>query len=345
MAKKIQKKKAPTRKKSQQNKSENSNWGLAVGLIGIILILFTIASYYYLKLPDSKVDPEAKTSNDLPRSAQPQPKGGNAQEGASETEKTETRRGDDQVESAITNPNVPDYSGIDSFYFTNSFDFAWPAYTVDDQIVEHEGYALSYDEKNEQPFWVAQKLERSNIEKNRYQWKDNFREDPLVRTGSAALNDYKNSGYDRGHLAPAADLSWSKQALDQSFFLSNMSPQNPSFNRGIWRKLEENVRKWAISNNTIYVVTGPIIEKGLDRIGKNRVTVPEYYYKAILDIEEPELKAIAFIMKNEKSDADIFNFAVTIDELESIAKLNFFPSTPDELEDQLEKTITTNLWK
>ena len=111
-------------------------------------------------MPDSKVDPKAKTSNNLPRSAQPQPKGGNAQEGTFETEKTETRRGDDQVESAITNPNVPDYSGIDSFYFTNSFDFAWPAYTVDDHIVEHEGYALSYDEKNEQPFWVAQKLFR-----------------------------------------------------------------------------------------------------------------------------------------------------------------------------------------
>ncbi|MDA0194815.1 MAG: DNA/RNA non-specific endonuclease [Bacteroidetes bacterium] len=344
MAKKIQKKRAPTRKKSTKNKPANSNWGLIVGLIGIILILFTIASYYYLKLPDSEVA-KGNDSNDQPQSAQRLEKKGDARESAFEKEKTATLPGDDQLESATTNPNVPDYSGIDSFYFTNSFDFAWPAYTVDDQIIEHEGYTLSYDENNEQPYWVAEKLERSNLEQNKFNRKDDFREDPLVRTGSATLNDYKNSGYDRGHLAPAADFSWSKEALDQSFFLSNMSPQNPSFNRGIWKRLEENVRRWAISNNTIYVVTGPIIKKGLTRIGKNKVTVPEYYYKAILDIKEPELKAIAFIMKNEKSDGDIFKFAVTIDELEKFSGLDFFPSTPDALEDQLEKAISTNLWK
>jgi endonuclease G len=89
--------------------------------------------------------------------------------------------------------------------------------------------------------------------------KDNFRSDPKVKTGSAALSDYKGSGYDRGHLAPAADFKWSATAMSESFYMSNMSPQVPGFNRGIWKNIESTVRNWAVENDEIYIVTGPVL--------------------------------------------------------------------------------------
>jgi endonuclease G len=158
------------------------------------------------------------------------------------------------------------------------------------------------------------------------------------------LADYKGSGYDRGHLAPAADFSYDDFALSQSFYLSNMSPQNPSFNRGIWKKLEDQVRDWAMENDNIYVVTGPVLNKSFKTIGNNEVSVPEYYYKIVLDIQKPDIKAIAFLMKNEKSSASLESFVVTINRLESLTGLDFFPTMPDQLENALEESKTTRGW-
>ena len=113
---------------------------------------------------------------------------------------------------------------------------------------------------------------------------DDFRPDPAVPTGSATPQDYTRSGYDRGHLAPAADMSFSAKAMSESFYMSNMSPQAPQFNRGIWSKLEKQVRHFATKEKRIVVVTGPILpaEKNIT-IGANKVTVPQYYYKVIYD--------------------------------------------------------------
>ena len=113
----------------------------------------------------------------------------------------------------------------------------------------------------------------------KYERSDNFRKDPHVSTESATLSDYKGSGYDRGHIIPAADMKWSPDAMSASFFMSNMSPQDPSFNRGIWKKLEEQVGKWALENSEIYIVTGPVLTDGpYQTIGVNKVAVPKYYY-------------------------------------------------------------------
>ena len=101
-------------------------------------------------------------------------------------------------------------------------------------------------------------------------------------------------------MAPAGDMSWSEQAMKESFYYSNMSPQNPSFNRGIWKKTEELTRIWAVENKSLYIVTGPILKKYLPTIGPNKVSIPNYYYKAILDYTEPEIKAIAFLIPNRE---------------------------------------------
>lgn len=234
-------------------------------------------------------------------------------------------------------------ASADYYYYTKAFDFHWPAYKSSDLVVEHSHYTLSYAEDFEQPYWIAYELRADHLEKN-VKRQDNFREDPLVRTQSASLKDYYKSGYDRGHLAPAADFSWDEKAMSESFYMSNMSPQNPGFNRGIWKKLESQVRNWARQEKQLYVVTGPVLTTGLPDIGPNDVAVPDYYYKVVLDIREPEIKAIAFLMKNKSSKAPLKSFVVSIDSLEKTTGLDFFPMIPNELEQKLEATTSTHLW-
>ncbi len=340
--KKVSKPRASSNRKSPKKSEKKSGGGIAAGLVGVIIILGVIVSYYYNKEAPVKTS-GSKQSEVSERKRESQNGKGETKE--SINAKSENPLPEQQLETKKTNPKLPEYEEVDAYYFTNSFDFGWPAYEVDDLIVEHEGFTLNYDEKNEQASWVAYKLEKSNLENARFKRKDNFREDPRVRTGSATLNDYKKSGFDRGHLAPAADFTWSEKALDHTFFMSNMSPQVPAFNRGIWKKLEEQVRDWARDNGMLYIVTGPIISGRKERIGNNKVTVPNSYYKVVLDIREPDLKAIAFVMKNEKSDEDLLGFAMTIDRLEEITHLDFFPSIPDEMERKLEGTINIPSWK
>lgn len=260
-----------------------------------------------------------------------------------EANKISTQNG--AVETVETNKNLPVYTEDDNYYYSSSFDFSWPEYSQNEAIVEHEYYTLRYNEKTEQADWVAYTLKKVNLDNSKFKRSDNFREDPDVKTKSASLADYKGSGYDRGHLAPAADFAWTKNGMSESFYMSNMSPQQPSFNRGIWKKLEERVRDWARSNEVIYVVTGPIyLQKG-ENIGKNKVVVPDQYYKVILELNGKEVKGIGFILDNEKSSKDLSAFAMSIDEVEKATGLDFFPSIPDPLEKRIEKTYNYSLWK
>ena len=218
-----------------------------------------------------------------------------------------------------------------------------PNYTQSDQIISHTAFTLKYSEKHEQASWVAYTLKSSHTSGNVGRT-DDFRIDYKVKTGSASLSDYKNSGYDRGHLAPAADFKWSSTAMSESFFMSNISPQHPSFNRGIWKKLEGSVRNWADDNGEIHVVTGPILNEHFSTIGYNGVSIPNYYYKVILDYREPELKGIGFILPNQKSNSSLQSFAVSIDEVERKTGIDFYNSLPDEIENKLESTIDVNKW-
>lgn len=201
-------------------------------------------------------------------------------------------------------------------------DFLFPESTKN-QIVVHQIYALSYSEKDEQAEWVAYKLFKNSIN-NSVKRKDNFRKDLKIITGSATLKDYKKSGYDRGHLAPAKAMSFSKETMSESFYMSNMSPQKPSFNRGIWKKLEEKVRSWILISDSLYVVTGPVLDKPLGKIGENKVTVPRSYYKSVIRFKNKQLFGIGFLLKNEKSKNELASFVVSIDSIEKVTGLNFF---------------------
>lgn len=220
-----------------------------------------------------------------------------------------------------------------------------PKAIANEQIIYHTGFALSYNEKYEQPSYVAYKLTQNELY-GPNERKNNFREDPNVNTGSATLNDYKKSGYDRGHLCPAADQKESKQAMSDSFFMSNMSPQAPDFNRGIWADLEATVRTFADNNKTIYVATGPILTDGpYKTIGNNKVAVPNYYYKVILDYTNPEIKSIAFILPNEKGNKSLQSYATTVNKVEKLTNIDFFTNLPDNQEEIIESSYDTSKWE
>lgn len=218
-----------------------------------------------------------------------------------------------------------------------------PLTQANDVVVTHTGYSLLYNETHEQASWVAYELTEKETQKL-YKRSDKFLVDPKVSTGTATDADYKESGYDRGHLAPAADMGWSSITMAESFYYSNMSPQVPSFNRGIWKKLEEFVRTWAVENNSIYVVTGPVLSSGLKTIGPNKVSVPNYYYKVILDYDEPAKKAIGFILPNMGSDKPLQSFAASIDSVEKVTGIDFFHALPDDQEAYLESSLCTSCW-
>ncbi len=218
-----------------------------------------------------------------------------------------------------------------------------PAYSNDDQIIKHEAYTLKYNETFEQAEWVAYQLTAAETV-SLYERSDNFREDPKVKTGSATNSDYANSGYDRGHLAPAADMGWSEITMQESFYFSNMSPQDPSFNRGIWKRLEELVRDWAVEYDSLYVVTGPVLKTGLKTIGTNKVAVPGYYYKVIYTHFNGAHNAIGFVLKNEGSKDALNSHAVSIDSVENFTGINFFPNLPDDVESKIESTTCTSCW-
>jgi len=220
-----------------------------------------------------------------------------------------------------------------------------PHAPTDWQVVHHTGYSLAYNEDTEQAAWVAYVLTDSMVLFGNANRRDNFRADTTIVTGSASLQDYRGSGYSRGHLAPAADMKWSTTAMAESFYMSNMSPQLQAFNGGIWKSLEERVRKWAINEVRILVVTGPVFKNPTTTIGPNEVVVPDYFYKVVLDVSPPEYKGIGFIMKHEKGRGEVYEYAVTIDSVERFTGLDFFKDLPDSTEELLERTLDLGAWE
>jgi len=209
-------------------------------------------------------------------------------------------------------------------------------------VVYHKSYSLSYVEEHEQAEWVYYKLTPAMVQGG-FGRTDNFRQDPLVRSGSASLLDYKGSGYDRGHLAPAGDMKLSYTAMSETFYMSNMSPQVPSFNRGGWKKLEAQIRTWAVSQGELFVVTGPVFRDNRGKIGSNGVTVPGYYYKVVYAPEREEM--IGFLMPNEKTSSSLELYVKSVDRIESLTGLDFFYQLDDQREIALESKTDLKAWE
>ncbi len=233
-----------------------------------------------------------------------------------------------------------------------------PARQPGDELVRHAAYTLAYAEKFEQARWVAHIIPQDVTMGTVFRTND-FRPDEKVSTGSAteadyflkklkadSAWDYDGFGYDRGHLAPSADFRWSKTALSESYYYSNMSPQLADFNRGAWGDLEDAIRGYLYTNtNTeLYVVTGPVLKDGLAVIerGIHKVTIPQQYFKVVLDLTNK--KAIGFLMPNEAITKPLKSFAVSINSIEALTGLNFFNKLPEALQEQLESQTDALAW-
>ena len=221
-------------------------------------------------------------------------------------------------------------------------DFYLPTTTTGD-IVKHKYYTLSYSEAHEQAEWVAYELKKDQLSYTNHR-RPYFIDDPAVESGSANWKNYIRSGYDRGHLCPAGDRRFSKAAFNETFYTSNISPQKNDFNAGIWNRLEQKTRYWARKYDGLYVVTGGVLGDDLKVIGNEEVTVPDYFYKILIDNSRGDYKAIAFLMPHEESDDALHKFVVSIDTIEKMTGINFFPNLPDTIEKEIERKTDYKGW-
>lgn len=212
------------------------------------------------------------------------------------------------------------------------------------EIVAHSAMVLSYNEEHEQPNWVMHIIPKDVITGTITRTND-FRTDPKVSTISADVADYWDSGYDRGHMAPSADFRWSKKALSESYYYSNMSPQHPDLNRNSWNNLEIQIREWVIEHGELVVITGPILSDDLPKTqqGSYRLSIPEAYYKIVVDMKPDTPKALAFIFPNKSVTYRPSDFVVTIDSIEAVTGIDFFPEVKKA--DIFESTSNLKDWK
>lgn len=213
-----------------------------------------------------------------------------------------------------------------------------------DVMIKHQHFLLSYSEPHEQAEWVAYLLKREHLtyddRKRPY-----FIEDPKVRSKSADWRNYKGSGLDRGHLCPAGDRRFSEQAYNETFYTSNISPQERDFNAGIWNRLEMKVRQWSKKYGDIYVITGGVLRDDLWEIGEEDVAVPKAFYKLVFRGNTDNLKLAAFVFPHEDSNRPLQDFLVSIDDLEQQTGIDFFHKMPLKWQEKIERKIKKSDWK
>ena len=254
----------------------------------------------------------------------------------------------DKLSSNHTNDSTSIYKKGNSSILKNDleykdeeFDFLPTSKT--NQIISHRYYKLSYQEEFEQAEWVAYELKKSYIKNSDFK-RPFFIEDSKVKSGSANWKNYKNSGFDKGHLCPAGDMEFAFDAYNDTFLTSNIAPQIHEFNNGVWNRLEQKVRYWAVKYDGIYVITGGVLKSSLETIGKEKVSVPEFFYKILLDDSGENTKMIGFLVPNSESKEPLYSFVVSVDLIEKMTGIDFFPKLENNVESHLEKSTDYKNW-
>lgn len=283
-------------------------------MILLVLVGVALALHYCNRSP---ADKPPRTGTESPRNGQP------ADDVATDT------RPETNGKRSGRNDNPAD-----------SFDAYLPA-SGGGELVRHKGFVLEYAEDYEQARWVLHRVLGKTGKAKR---SNKFMPDPKVSTGSALPSDYTRSGYDRGHMAPAGDFKYDQEATNETFYMSNMSPQDHALNIGIWNDLEEQIRRWAKKRGPLVVVTGPVLRPGLPTIGRSaKVAVPERYFKIVYDPARQE--AVAFLIENRNyPDTDLAAVAVSIDAVEKATGLDFFAQLPDAVEQAIERQPVAGDW-
>lgn len=211
--------------------------------------------------------------------------------------------------------------------------------------ITHCYYSIGYNPAAREPAWVYYHLTRARLDSALLARKGRFVADPETSDLQGNDKDYAGSSFDKGHMVPCEDMSFDEVAMKETFYYSNCVPQTSKLNRGQWKNLEQLVRNWTMDNDALDVIAGPVIERGLKRLGKSRVAIPVRCYKVVLDYQSAPPKAIAFVMPNQdQALAPVQAYACSIDEVEALTGIDFFPELPDELEHTLESQCDTTPW-
>lgn len=211
------------------------------------------------------------------------------------------------------------------------------------EIIKHSYFILSYNEPYEQAEWVAYTLKKSDLTMDDRK-RPYFIEDPKVSSKSADWRNYKGSGYDRGHLCPAGDRRFTKQAYNETFYTSNISPQDREFNAGIWNDLEQQTRRWAKKYSTVYVITGGVLEPGLEEIGEEDVDVPNAFYKILIRKTKVGYSSLSFLIPNKPQKKSYSAFRVSIDEIEEETGIDFLHLLPRNEQNTIESSVADYDW-
>jgi len=211
-------------------------------------------------------------------------------------------------------------------------------------ILHRKGYVVSYNPELKIPNWVAWHLTAAHADGNVKRY-SSYLEDEDVPHPRATPEDYKGSGWSHGHMCPAGDNKWDRKAMRETFLLTNMCPQDRSLNSGLWNRIEMDCRKWAKKYGDVYIVCGPVLlNRKHETIGTHNIVVPEAFFKVILCLQGTP-KAIGFIIRNNEGKKKRDQYVNTVDDVERITGINFFPSLPDEIENEVEAYANLNDWK
>ena len=211
-------------------------------------------------------------------------------------------------------------------------------------ILNRKGYTVSYNNDNKIPNWVAWHLTSEHVD-GAYKRTGGYQEDTEVPKPRATKEEYDSTRWSHGHMCPAADNKWDKKAMIESNLLTNICPQDRSLNSGLWNALERNCRKWALKYGDLYIVCGPVLlNRDHETIGENKVVVPEAFFKVILCLN-PKPKAIGFIVRNNEGTKKRDQYINTVDEVERITGIDFFPALPDEIENEVEAYANIEDWQ
>lgn len=237
--------------------------------------------------------------------------------------------------------NTPDVKPIDTG--TKALMEVVMPESTQSEMIDYTGFTVSFNADKRQPNYVAWELTDEETE-GEVPRRTKFLTDYRVK-GCATDADYRRSGYDRGHMAPAADMKWSEKAMDDCFYFTNICPQDRNLNSGAWGKLEAKCRQWAKRYGSLVIVCGPVLTDAMPKtIGPDKVPVPQRFFKVVLARDANPPMAIGFIMNNGRVEGGMQQAAVTVDEVERVTGFDFFSSLPDDIENKVESTCRFGKW-
>ena len=220
-----------------------------------------------------------------------------------------------------------------------------PTVAAADNIIEYQGYTVSYNTKTLIPNWVAYELTDEETRGDAGREDKVFSMDMSFKGPQARREDYSKSGWTKGHMAPARDFSWSDDALTETFYFMNVCPQDETLNAKDWNFLEKKVRSWAREYGKVWVVSGPIIGSNkYGTIGEDKVVVPDAFFKVVMVSQGALYSAIAFVMGNDAQRYYLANCSMSVNELEHLTGLDFYPALPDTIEELVEEAYDLSVW-